>query len=640
MNARRAPADATAKGPAYQGQAGVTRIESLHLRQTGGTLRTVEVYRVVNVATHPELRQRVLGAQLHRQADGSELALPFVYHDPELFKFALVIPPALAHLELKERAKLMSELAEDPHPVPQYVRDGITVLGTAELQQFLTGQAAVASGPSNEPFGRPRQTVRSSSGDSPAHAVEGRSAASRIVAGVSQLFGQAGKRTRGEAKGSAGVAIRRLSGTPAPVRHPALARLAALPRVAPELDSEAVVDSERSLSPASRALRARSGVGAVELEIADTADIADRLGASQQAAVTANSGVASRQNQRSVAAHAPALADVFSPSAETLPAQLAKRSPRRKSQPARDPAVLEMQLALAPDELTLYVQLDTQRADVYDDEAELLIQLTTIDERPVVLLTLLGARDAVARAALDGLAPATQRLLGRLEHDFRARLVLRVGREQRGTRSILAPREANAAAIGARIQAARNEPAIAAHAAIDRALAEPPPDVRADELPFGPARLKAASTASVLTAVEQLSTWQQPERLEQALIVHSVPKHVIEAWRRRVLLSARSFGIALPEALVELAVDNQLASDKPAFVRTQMHAFRQRVERGQNDLGLADTTRNWEQLVSQAKAFDVNVEADISLPKPPRAKSAQLPPVLIIENMECRHASD
>ena len=61
----------------------------------------------------------MLAGQLHRMEDGRELALTFVYHDPNARKFALVIPPALAHLEVKEWARLMTEVAEDTnHPVP------------------------------------------------------------------------------------------------------------------------------------------------------------------------------------------------------------------------------------------------------------------------------------------------------------------------------------------------------------------------------------------------------------------------------------------------------------------------------------------------------------------------------------------
>ena len=125
-------------GPVYHGQAGQTRTERVHLVEADGSVRSFEVHRVVNVTTDPELKPRALTGQLHRLPDGRELALPFVYHDPAARKFALVIPSSLAHLEMKEWARLMSEVAEDTSaPVPTYVRQGTTVLGLGALELFL-----------------------------------------------------------------------------------------------------------------------------------------------------------------------------------------------------------------------------------------------------------------------------------------------------------------------------------------------------------------------------------------------------------------------------------------------------------------------------------------------------------------------
>lgn len=122
----------------YEGRAGQTRKERVHMVEADGSVRTVEVHRVVNVATHPELKRRVLEGALHRLADGRELAMPFVYHDPGARKLALVIPTALAHLEMKEWSRLMAEVSEDSdHSVPTYVREGTTVLGLGALALFL-----------------------------------------------------------------------------------------------------------------------------------------------------------------------------------------------------------------------------------------------------------------------------------------------------------------------------------------------------------------------------------------------------------------------------------------------------------------------------------------------------------------------
>jgi hypothetical protein len=124
--------------PPYAGKAGQTRTERHHLVAANGALRTIELYRVVNTASHPDLKALVLAGQLHRLDDGRELAIPFVYHDPQNRKLALVIPGVLAHLEMKEWARLMAEIAEDTdHGVPAYVRDATTVVGLGALEMFL-----------------------------------------------------------------------------------------------------------------------------------------------------------------------------------------------------------------------------------------------------------------------------------------------------------------------------------------------------------------------------------------------------------------------------------------------------------------------------------------------------------------------
>jgi hypothetical protein len=122
----------------YRGRAGATRIETVHVPVEGGTLRTVTVHRAINVATDPELRDAALDGALHRLDGGTELAIPFVYHDPGRRVFALVVPEALRHEELRERARLLEALAsETALPIPRYVRDATTVIGLAQLRELV-----------------------------------------------------------------------------------------------------------------------------------------------------------------------------------------------------------------------------------------------------------------------------------------------------------------------------------------------------------------------------------------------------------------------------------------------------------------------------------------------------------------------
>ena len=70
----------------------------------------LEVFRVVNVAEHPDLQAPALSGALHRLDDGESVEVPFIYHDPDARMFVLVIPAGARGRELSERAKLLDEL--------------------------------------------------------------------------------------------------------------------------------------------------------------------------------------------------------------------------------------------------------------------------------------------------------------------------------------------------------------------------------------------------------------------------------------------------------------------------------------------------------------------------------------------------
>jgi hypothetical protein len=560
MKIGRASADATADGPAYQGHAGATRTEALHLRQPGGALRTVEVHRVVNVATHPELRQRVLEGDLHRQPDGSELALPFVYHDPARLRFALVIPPSLAHVELRERARLMTELADDALPVPAYVREGVTVLGIVELEQYLGGHA-----PDGDERSGPPPAVR------PPLIM---AAKASLVAGISQLFHQRALRREIKEPGdSAEVAIRRLD------RANRTRRLPLPHKTAPRaLVADPITGAPAPVAVPERSVPRPSGLFAPR-------PLSSPL--SSNALQPRSSRAAADGGEGSEAA---------APPAAQLPVGFS-------GLPA-----LAMRVRIEAGELWLFVRLDGAHSTSFDEDAELMLQAVIVKGRPVILLSLEGAGRVVGRLALDGLAAPARELVSRLQRDFKAQLVLCDGDRARSPRSIFAPREGNAAAIAARLERHREAPEVSADEACEHVLREPPRTHDA-RWPFAPARVQSQSPASVLASVAQLEAWLQPERVEQVLVEHAVPRHVIEAWQRRVLLSARSFGIALPDALLEFVVEHRLADSRAAWIRAQLAAFQQRVTRKQNDLDSAATSHNWQQLLAQADLLALEIDS-------------------------------
>lgn len=724
MTVRHTPVGDASSGPAYEGKAGVTRTEALHMRQAGGALRSVQVYRVVNVATHPELRDRVQDDQLNRLDDGSEVAVPFVYHDPSALRFALVLPPSLAHLELKERAQLMTELAADSeHMVPAYVREGVTVLGLAELERYLDGLP-----PQDETFehehapSRVRVAREVAIVPLPARPVRtdaNRAPRSGILAGIAQLL-QVKRNERDSAP--AAVAARRLSrgSTPPPPRpqRPALVAAAsslAKPQGAPQRDAKSSPGVTATVSEAAQvgaapvakvtvppitvppaigkrpaagprpalslaALRKRAAAATpaspVPRYTSPAAPSTPASGTPSLGAVSQALGAAIDERPlpvQAVAVEPPAqlpavsagsaqpvalapVAEGFvAPSAmqaTTEPTAVLAATPRPDPssdlQPEQAAAtlvadhgaepvpslqqqlealpVLGMALRCEGDALNLYVKLDDKRAAAYDDEADLLVQLAQVQGRPLVVLALLGDGRAVARTVLDGLAPTTQALLERLGRDFRVQLKVCVDDEldEAAARPIFAPRESNARAILARLLERAWQPELGAQEAIAACLAAPP-KVRDPQSPFAPARLPPPSTSSTVADLARLEHFVQPERVDDALLLYSIPKPIIDAWYRRVLRGALSFGIAVPEALTGLLVQQQLAADRATFVRDQLKAFRNRVERGQNDLDPRETQRNWDTLAAQAAALGVGVEGALPTATPTPAAHAPSP---------------
>ena len=98
----------------------------------------VEVFRVVNVAEHPDLRAPALSGALHQLDDGESVEVPFIYHDPNARLFVLVIPAGARGRELSERAKLLDELMKtQDDAVPAYVRHFAVVYGHRGLSRHL-----------------------------------------------------------------------------------------------------------------------------------------------------------------------------------------------------------------------------------------------------------------------------------------------------------------------------------------------------------------------------------------------------------------------------------------------------------------------------------------------------------------------
>ena len=80
-----------------------------------------------------------------------------------------------------------------------------------------------------------------------------------------------------------------------------------------------------------------------------------------------------------------------------------------------------------------------------------------------------------------------------------------------------------------------------------------------------------------LRRLKRLEAWSSPERIEEALMVVSVPRTVFELSRRRVVADAVRFGLAMSNPLVLQAVRFGLAADAKALVTALTRQFHEIV---------------------------------------------------------------
>jgi hypothetical protein len=663
--------------PPYAGQPGQTRFESVHLVNPDGSLRTWSVCRTVNTKTHPELKLRALSGLLHRLDDGRELALSFVYHDPDARKLALVLPAVLAHTELKEWSRLMAEVAEDTrHPVPRYVRDATTVVGAAALEQYALapGEAPDAETIAADGNGADRPDGADGTDDSAQERLllqrerelaEQERALIRMAEGLTSREGDLNRLQ--DQLDTARVDLELREAEMADHRQPA-ARADRESRSRADRESRSRTDRESRSRDADRELRSRDSGAArnsgswTEVGVAQsTDDEATVVGEAPHDAFVANDGSGMVGGGRS---HPPPLPLRVS---RTGPPPLPWRtrasppplSPRRDPEDARrvigraseppplpkhtasapldkdpEPEVLppayfagqrvgQMAIKLIADELWLFVHIEEERAAAFRRGIDLMLQYVEIEDYPVLVLSLVSQSQEphAIRLALDGHSESDLRVLEHLSRSFRARVALYIGGLYCETLTVATLREGVAQAMADKlVQLPKERTLLSSADAMVRVLHAPPP-LWNDDLPFGPARREASTTAAVLAAVEQLTSWLRPEKLAEATLTYCVPRNVIEATIRRVLRAAVVFGIALTDELLKLAVEHRASSDEQSLVRDQIQAFKQRIEQGENDLGSSATRSNWDKLFLLAEAREVVIDDTTRA-----LASAELPP--------------
>jgi|GEM_PF-1597064 len=239
-----------------------------------------------------------------------------------------------------------------------------------------------------------------------------------------------------------------------------------------------------------------------------------------------------------------------------------------------DRASTELAPLIDDEELWLFVQVGEDDHDAFAEaSSDLLIQLKTVEQLPVCILALTDHKaHAVRRAYLNPVRSVDGRILELLRRDFHATVVVYSDQRQllRSFR-LEAPRAANTKIIIGRAELAPQALAARWEQAADVCRSAPAPVDRVEH-PFV-LEDDATTAAEALRRLQRLEAWSSPERIEEALMVVSVPRTVFELSRRRVAADALRFGLAMSNSLVLQAVRFGLAADAKELVAALTRQF-------------------------------------------------------------------
>lgn len=644
--------------PAYEGVPGQTHLRSLHLPLPNGFVRTVQVYDTVNVGTDPHLREATLSGVLHRFDTGEELAIPFVYHDPNARKFALVVPEVLRHEELSLRAKLLGELAAHTSaPVPNYVREATVVVGVSELQGYLKTSA---SNGSLAEVAQRESLLAQREASLEQRLQDYEIQFDSLVQRESRLHQRAEQITRREDELRAYAEELEAAQADLAIREQELeSRLEMLRQREVDLSSRA-----RAASPGSDRIGDADVVQLVDDEVeeveeieglepldtspgkvvADLSDEVQLVGEPQPLEDDVEEIVDDLEELEDVTG---VHAEVPSrpPTAPLGPSQSAEdteapfrrseapphsRSRARGAEGSANPAAASpaefleerhgpsARVTLEEGGVRIFARAPEGRDDLFTGaNPELLAQLVVIEECPVVLLTLvdpgLNGPPTAVRAALDPRSPGDRAILECLRETFEARVdVFGAAGTRLHALDVKGPREANVARILDRVTKMRTASAVDVSTAIERVLSAPPP-VTEEDHPFGPSARteKPARAVEAAARLEKLAEWSSHEKMDHALLVLSLPPEQVDATLRAVIGDAIAHGLPLPGRLPERAVLLGIAPDEAALVSRQIEAFTRTTnlaDRG--GLTAEAVAEAWESLLQKAAETELSIDAE------------------------------
>lgn len=652
---RPAGPDAAAGAP-YQGKIGASRLENVHVPLPDGRVRTVAIYRAVNAATDPQLGSTALAGNLHRFDGGEELAIPYVYHDPSLRKLCVVVPEALRHLELKERAKLLSAIAEDESvPVPPYAKDATSVIGTAGLAAFLAraeidwnaretalatresdlGARDTAAQKREETLAAREARVRERAED-----VTGREDELRLKAEENEAMGRDlamreeelesrmaslsdRERALAERERSLAASARKPESTP-----PAPPKSVPPPRTEPKAAAPAAAKidprgfaSLRDEAPRPIAVIPDEVEDDVEDDVEELDDDIEPIGtqpgraraasatSSQDAELVDPDEVAEEVEEGLVREDVTGVHRTEDEAQETQIATSTNLVPRASARPMPDPLARGAQVAVRIEEP---IELSARLVGEDVGELDMRVRLVTDVGAPVIVLTLTDGRpEHERRLALDPRSADDRRVLEILRRRFEARVHLfgPSGLFLRTT-AVRADRETNVARMMDRAARLRSEATASPDAAKERSLGQPAPAplphpfVASDDVEDG-------SAAAASRALAEVSEWMAPEKLDQALLELSISEAVIDAVVARVIERAVRHGLALPSALADRAVSAGIAPEQASLAAKQIDAFRATVSRpDRGGLDEPAIATNWERLLAAAADHEVAIDGE------------------------------
>jgi hypothetical protein len=228
--------------------------------------------------------------------------------------------------------------------------------------------------------------------------------------------------------------------------------------------------------------------------------------------------------------------------------------------------------------LWLFVRLGEDEPEAFaESSSDLLIQLKVVEHVPVCSLALVDHRvGSVRRAYLNPARSIDGPIVDLLRREFRATVVV-LDAEDRLLRSFeqQAPRAGNAAMILERVEHAPRSSRAAWEEAVEACRQAPPPAF-GGEHPFV-MQDEASNAGEALGRLRALADWSSPGRVDEALLILSVPKAMYELARRRVASDAIRFGLGMPSSLLLQAVQFGLAPDSKSLVKELCERFAQIV---------------------------------------------------------------